>query len=300
MRQFVSRTHLGGVLRPIALLLLTNLTLATALPAQSWDPGPLATPTPLPKDGLPADRKAFWQWLSDSIDTLSPDQVLSSRERVYFYISQFAKAKAGAFPPMADSVATRLFAAAAWMGIPGSDLVVAAVDPSFKRGESPPIPPGLSLSLHPPNFLLASDDQAWAVCFPYYFMTTPVGRQTPDNGVATEMAIISTLFAPDSGDYGSSQATILVAAGPIADSAAHVGLWLGQLGVHPDQGAGPADLGQWFAASDDNPVQRVAVVRQLPTRIVVIGYTGVRGTFEANRPHFLDFVRTLGTGQCAG
>jgi hypothetical protein len=119
------------------------------------------------------------------------------------------------------------------------------------------------------------------------------------NGVSTEIATLSTLFAPDRGAPGSSQATILIAAAPVADSAEHVGEWVKQLSVNRSRGGSSARRGEWYAASASDGMQREAVVLRLQTRVVLVAYLGLPGTFEANRPHFIDLLRTLSPQRCA-
>jgi hypothetical protein len=288
-------------MRSLVSTTLFLLLTATADPAQSqsWDPGPLKTPTPIPNDGLPSERRAFFAWLGSNPSTKSEVDVQRARERVYAYISQLAKRYGGFFPASSDTEAISLFTSAANLGITGPDMVVRALAPHSTAPSSTPSPEGLSLNFHPPLYSLSSSDGNWAVCFPYYFMPAPLGRQQPANGVATELAVISTLFAADQGSSGASQATIMIAAAPTADSAKHVALWLGQLGVAPAPLTGPSDLGQWYTAPSQEPMRREAVVRRLPDRIVLVAYIGLPGTFEANRPHFLDLLRTLSPRHCA-
>ena len=124
-------------------------------------------------------------------------------------------------------------------------------------------------------------------------------QRVPANEVTTEVAMLSTLFAPDHGAPGSSQATLLILAAPPADSARHVALWLGQLGLERAPAAGPPTLGEWYEAPGAEAMRRQAVIRRLPQRVVIMAYLGLGGTFEANRPHFLNVLRTLGAGACA-
>jgi hypothetical protein len=163
---------------------------------------------------------------------------------------------------------------------------------------SVPIPPGVRLALQPPTFSLSSADSSWALCYPYYFMAVLGGRQTPDTGVPTDVAVLSTLTAADSGATGSSQATILVLAAAVSDSATHVNSWLKRLNVNPVPT--PRGMsGQWFSGQPTEPMRREAVVVRLPKRVVLLAYVGLAGTFESNRPHFLNLVRTLAPTRCA-
>ena len=277
-------------------LVLMAIAPPTLLIAQAWDPSPLKSPTPIPRDGLPLERAAFFHWLRTS--ALSDDENQKARERVYTYVSVLAKRYAGAFPSAGDTAAISLFRSAASLGVAGADRVLAALSSEASK-EPAPIAPGLKLSFQPPLFSLASDDSAWVVCFPYYFMPAPAGRQTPNNGVSTEIAVLSTLVAPDSGEAASSQATIFIAAAPISDSADHATLWIRQLGVSPVAAPGVSIPGQWFRSPEAQPMRREAVIRKLPQRVVILAYIGLPGTFESNRPHFLDLLRTLAPGRCA-
>jgi hypothetical protein len=191
-----------------------------------------------------------------------------------------------------------LFRSAVRLGVAGADQVVAALDPAL-GGETVQMPAGLTLSLQTPFFSLASDDHTWVLCFPYYFMPAPVGRQTLNNGVVTELAVVSTLVAPDSGIPGASQATIMIAAAPAADSLRHVAMWIRLLDVRPVPAPRPVRAGQWFQSATDIPMRREAVVIRLPQRVLVIAYSGLPGTFETNRTHFLAVVRTVAPQRCA-
>lgn len=282
-------------MRAFVLVIIAAIAPAS-LGAQAWDPAPLRSPTPIPRDGLPLERAAFFQWLRGS--SLSPDDNQKARERVYTYVSETAKRDAGAFPTQGDTAALTLFRSAVSLGVQGADLILAVLDPQA-GGSLGPIPPGLKLSLEPPVFTLRSDDSTWAVCFPYYFMPALAGRQTPNNGVLTEIAVLSTLVAPDSGESGASQATIFIAAAPIADSANHAALWTRQLGVNPVPAPGPSMPGQWFRSPEGERMHREAVIRRLPQRVVILAYVGLAGTYESNRPHFLDLLRTLAPNRCA-
>ncbi len=165
-----------------------------------------------------------------------------------------------------------------------------------------PVPtpiPGFDLAFRPPLFALTSDDSTWGVCFPYYFMAAPGGRQTPANGISTELVVLSTLVAPDRSPAGSSQATIFIAAAPVADSLKHVTTWLKQFGVGPVTSPPESAAGSWFASPAAEPMRRLATIRRLPQRVLVIFYIGQPGTFETNRPHFFNLLATLRDGRCA-
>jgi hypothetical protein len=299
-QHFVRQHTSGAFLRPSTVLAVTILLAPVPAQAQGWDPAPLQSSTPVPRDGLPARRKAFFAWLSQNASRLSQNEVQRVHERVYAYISQLAKQNAGRFPASGDSAAFGLFRAAASLGITGADRVARALYPRPAELPAPAPVPGFNLTLRPPLFALSSDDASWGVCFPYYFMTAPAGRQTSSKtGVRTEVAILSTLFAADRGPAGSSQATVILAAAPLADSAKHVATWLSQFGLEPGPAPAEGGDGAWYTSPAAEPMHRLAVIRRLPTRVLVVIYLGLPGTFETNRPHFFNLLATVTPGQCA-
>jgi hypothetical protein len=281
--------RLGSAIAAIALLA------ATSVEAQGWDHRPLRSSTPVPRDGLPVDRGAFQVWLSRNASGLSREQGQRVHERLYVYISDLAKRRGGRFPEVADTAAFELFRFAASVGAVGADRVARALHPNRAALPPPASVPGFKLTLRPPFFALASDDGSWGVCYPYYFMAAPAGRQRASSGVVTELVVLSTLFAPDSGPAGSSQSTVLLAAAPVIDSTKHVTTWLTQLAVSPAPAPAQGAAGAWYASPRSELMQRLVVVRRLPTRVLVAAYLGQAGTFQSNRPHFFDLLATLGS-----
>lgn len=281
----------------VLILIPILISLSSPVHAQDWDPAPFRSATPIPRDGLPPERGAFLAWL-DHNSSLTQQSSQRARERLYAYISDLAKRQGGGFPRRTDTAAFNLFRVAAGTGATGADRVARALRPSAKL-PPPAAVPAFTLALTPPLFRLASDDGTWGVCYPYYFMAAPVGRQRPSNGVLTEVVVLSTLFAPDQGQPGSSQATILLAAAPVADSAKHVAAWLAQLGVKATSAPPEDRTGAWYASPPADPMHRLVVIHRLPARVMVIAYLGLGGTFETNRPHFFNLLTTVRSGRCA-
>jgi hypothetical protein len=130
-------------------------------------------------------------------------------------------------------------------------------------------------------------------------MAAPAAPQRIANGVLTEIVVLSTLFAPDHGQAGSSQATIIITAAPVADSLKHVSSWLTQFGLSPTSAPPEDPSGAWYASPPADAMHRLAIVRRLGTRVFVVAYLGLEGTFQSNRPHFFNLLATVMSGQCA-
>jgi hypothetical protein len=238
--------------------------------AQRWSVEPLNTSTPLPRGELPTDRQVFLRWIQQS--GLSDQQVQAARELLFAFVAMETKRARGAFV-QGDTALATLFRAAAGLGIAGAADVYQALMPAATPVRAAPLPTGVTLTFQAPNFTLASADSSWSLCVPHYFMAAPLGRQILANGVQTELAVVSTLTAADSSPAGASQATMLIAAAPPSDSTAHVNLWLQQLRLNP--GRPLASAGFWYSAGPNEPMRRIAVVRRLPRRVVLITYHGV-------------------------
>ena len=286
-------------MRPASLVTLVVLLLPPAARAQAWDPAPFRSATPIPRDGLPPERSAFLAWLASALGSLTQEDAQRAQERLYTYISAIAKQRTGRFPQVTDTIALSLFRSAASIGVAGADQVARALNPHPERLPAAGTVPDFRLSLHPPLFTLASDDGSWGVCFPYYFMAAPAGRQRPSSGVLTELVVLSTLVAPDRGPSGSSQATILLAAASIADSAKHVTAWLTQFDLHPTSAPLEDPAGIWYESPPGDPMHRLAVIQRLPKRVLVAVFLGLDGTFESNRPHLFNVLATIRSGHCA-
>jgi hypothetical protein len=297
-RPAISSGRRRRAFRLVSTLPLLTLLTATAFLPHGWDPRPLRSTTPIPRDGLPPEQKAFQAWVSQNGPRLTPEQRQRVHERLYAYISARAKQLDGRFPEKGDTAAFELFRFGASMGAVGADRVARALYPDPAKLPSPASISGFDLSLRPPLFQLASDDGSWAVCYPYYFMTAPSGRQRLSSGILTEVAVLSTLFAADSGPAGSSQATVLLAAAPVMDSTRHISAWVTQLGVRPTAVPPEGGPGAWYASSSSDQMRRLVVVRRLPHRVLVIAYLGLPGTFETNRPHFFNLLSTLAPQHC--
>jgi hypothetical protein len=263
--------------------------------AQGWSTAPLRAATPTPRDGLPPTRDAFNAWLRTHGDSLTVPQARAARERLHAYLSGEAKVRGGALPGPLDSAAIGTFALAARLGDPGALLVTqqwTGLKPPWEIRHR-----GMSVRFEPPYLVASGKDELWRVCYPFFFMTELVGFDVTAQQVATETVILSTLVAPDKLSAGASAAHVFIAAAAPADSAAFVREAVVNFGLEP---MGPTETrGAWYHGPAASPLPSVAVVRRLPQRVVLMVYTGARGTFEVNRPHFETLVARLGTGACA-
>ena len=161
-----------------------------------------------------------------------------------------------------------------------------------------PVPGSLSLELDGDTFELASGVGDWSVDFPFYFMVWNLEDFVAKNGMRTQLAGISTGAARHEGVEGHSQATLLLMFSPGADHAAFSSYWTTQFGVADQLPPGTTDLAKRKARVLYNPATHLhteAVLWQTPTGSFALTYSGIDGTYEWNRAHFVDFFRSVRT-----
>lgn len=276
-------------------LALALLAAGGPLAAQGWSTAPLRAATPVPRDGLPPERAAFNAWLREHKGTLTADQRRAARDRLHAYASAEAKVRGGALPAPGDTNAISPFVLAGGLGDPGAFLLTAW----WSGARAPHVleQAGLTVGFAPPYLVAGSTDGAWRVCYPFFFATEPMGTEVLPSGVRAQTLILSTLVTADKSEQGASAAHVVVSAAAPADSARFVQDLVARLALRP---MGKVEApGAWYTGPDGQLQPTVAVVRRLPQRVVLLAYTGTRGPFEVNRPHFETLAARLGTGPCA-
>ena len=159
-----------------------------------------------------------------------------------------------------------------------------------------PVPPEFALALEGDMLRLSSARGGWSVEVPYYFMVFGLSEFDTKNGPRTQLAIVSTGAAKHEGIPGQSQGSLRLFAGPGQSGGDFARYW--QLTLGFDSGSKREALG----IADLKSLKRFDAEARIHTEIVswqgangplVVYYAGVQGVYEANRAHFLDFVRSL-------
>lgn len=249
-----------------------------------------------------AESVSVTNWLNANFQSLDDRQRQGVREHIHALIDvqvKLAYAKHGSFRlPDRSHLLGSLYSWAGRLGIYGSDLVSGAVqgpDPMF-RTVAPRPPAGLELGLFGPSLVLASTEGQWQARMPFHFFIFRLNAGPDAAGRRREVAVLSTGTAPDAAPPGYSQATIAL------------------IFVHGE--ADPAFEQNWaqhFRVPMSAPLQPVEATgyhsrihRATPGRLftelvhartmrgdMAIVYSGLDGTYQANRPHFIDFLRLL-------
>ncbi len=287
----------------LRLLLPTLMALTTPGIAngQVFSTAPLLTPSVMPNDSMPGTSRAFLEWLRRADSSTVATRAQQIREHLYGLIAvalkqRFASTQASELPT-GDTTLAQLFEWADRFSVPGAADVAQAIDARHRSAVTPRPSNGFQLSFSAPAFSLATEYGKWMVRFPYFFMIGAVTRQRLANGVENDVATLSTLTAPNNTTIGgASQATILILSARTSDLPSYVAFWLQQLQIPPtDTVANPIPQAtrSYQHFDPDAGFWKELVALKIPSGSLVVAYIGLDGTYQANRPHFLDLLMSL-------
>ena len=116
------------------------------------------------------------------------------------------------------------------------------------------------------------------------------------SGAWTEAIAISTGTAPDAAPPGYSQATIGLVVVSEADREAFEADWAGRLRVDAGKKAEPVAGTKYDSRASYDARTRMhteLIIVQSAKGAAAVFYGGLDGTYQANRPHFVDFLKRL-------
>ena len=241
-------------------------------------------------------------WLTANYTRMDPGQTQGAREHLHALIDSRVKelyAKTGALlPKEPDPVLAMLYSWAGRLGVYGADTVYAALRGTYVVKPPPgPLPPeGLAVELRNDSLTIASSAGAWQASVPYHFFIFTLSSGVGSDSKRTEAAAISTGTAPDLARPGYSQATIAVVFTFGADIKSFEPEWGERMQI-PLQGE-PIPLGDTkyrsrTAYDERLRLHKEVVFIQSSKGVFAILYSGLDGTYQANRPHFLNFLETF-------
>ena len=282
-----------------AIFLLSSFGVGSA-DAQAYELRPLRAPTAFAVTSMPTEPGPFMSWLGTRANTLSEDGVSAAREQLFAIIAAAVKQRvrsgSPALAPSPDSLVAQLYEWGHRLGLPGARLVALRLGYSPRPSDPAPLEtPGISIRFDS-MYTVVGEADGWMVRFPHYFMIGTASRQLLGNGAETGILVLSTLFAKDAtARPGASQATImLLSAGvPAPEMTA---FWLQQLGMTPGDtvaNTAHAAVRTYRARDSKTRMTKEMVVFAPAGRTILAVYAGNDGTYETNRPHFLDLLNSL-------
>ncbi len=268
---------------------------------QGYSTAPLRDPI-FDVAGVLVETTAINNWLNSNYKGLSYQEMKGPREHLYYLIDSRVKdtfSRTGRiYPAEHDVILELLFSWAERLGAYGGSLVYNRLRSRASR-ELPTqlrAPKGMSIELNDDLLKVQSVDGRWSVAFPYYFMLWNVADFNAKNGLRTQIIALSTGAAKDKSQAGHSQATLLLIFSPGADTNIFLTSWRQQLsiGVPKEEKVLPVrGLRAQHRFDPQNQLHTEFVgwtEKQGPFAVV---YTGIEGTYQWNRLHFLDFLRAL-------
>lgn len=251
---------------------------------------------------LVVEATALNNWLNINYKNLTPAQMIGPREHLYYLINSYIKhlyTKDGIIlPAESDLVLESLFYWSEQLAVFGGSQIFNAVK-SADRPNMPElmqVPEPFVLSLEGDLFEIESKTEGWSVTFPYYFMVSTISDFTAKNGMRTQLISLSTGSAVDESPAGKSQATLMLAYSPGANIDDFSGFWLGNLGfVEPakTKSLNGGARSSFYSYSTETLLHTEISIWEEPNGVFAVVYMGIDGTYQWNRPHFLDFVRAL-------
>ncbi len=257
--------------------------------------------SPLDPAKVPVEFVGLNNWLNGNAQRLDAEQTQYIRETLFSLIDWEVKqlfARNGSIVAASDNdFLERLFFWADQLGVYGAadarDTV--ATDPGAIPARTA-VPPTFGLSLERGYFTLSSHTADWRVSFPYHFMVWRLQEFVSNAGAPTQIATVSTGFGHHQGRPGFSQATLMILSSQSQSLAAFEDFWRPRGGIPPTAAARPIEIAGFSAYKGFDDATRIhteIVFFEGRTGPVAVFYMGVDGTYQWNRPHFLDFLRSM-------
>lgn len=241
-------------------------------------------------------------WLIENHQTLTPQQRQGVREHLHVLIDSrvkeiYARDKT-ILPKDPDPLLAELFSWAGRLGVYGADEAGRSVRGSsaLQAASGPRPPAGLELSLQGDQLRVNSASGGWALAVPYHFFIFNLANAVGSDGQRVQAAIISTGSAPDAAPPGYSQATFGVFFTPDAKPDAFSRTWLQRFDI--DSGVAPKRIGSTAFESRTvydakTRLHKEAVFVPMKKGTLMVLYSGLDGTYQWNRPHFIDLLASL-------
>ena len=248
-----------------------------------------------------AEFVKFNNWLNGNFESVPAQNRQRMKEHLYSIIDSDVKqlyAREGVLHPGdRDSILPICFAWATRMGGFGAHSVLEGLDPKAAATvkSTASIPRSFKLKVRGDMLELSSTWGDWTAVFPYYFMVGDLQQLRTASDLRTQAATVSTGFARHTSDGGHSQATILLLYSPEGSPKSFKNFWLKSLNLTTADASGKKvhGLESFYRFDGSANMHTEAVFPSVDKGAMAILYTGLAGTYEHNRPHFIDFVKAL-------
>lgn len=248
------------------------------------------------------EAAAINNWLNANIQKLSYEQMKGPREHLYYLIDSRVKqlyaSEKRVLPAKHDPILEILFSWSEHLGVFGGAYAFNAVKSpsSAPKVAGMKLPEGFALNLVNDTLTLSSN-LGWSITIPYYFMIWNVSDFTAKGGPRTQLVTLSTGAAKDKSQAGRSQATLMFLFSP-EKYESFERYWRGLMGIPASiklDALRVKGLQSRHVIDDGTRLHKEFTSWSGPAGSFAVVYLGIEGTYEWNRPHFIDFLRTTKT-----
>jgi hypothetical protein len=198
--------------------------------------------------------------------------------------------------PADDLILRETFRWASVMRVPGAQMVWSRLAPGVTQADLPStVPSAFNLTLNGSYLTLSASSPAWSATFPYHFMVADLRDFETSNGQRTLMSIVSTGFGRHNGD-GASQATLMLISSSGESPEAFSDFWLQGFGFDGEVTSGdnlPDGFASYRRFDAETKLHYEVLFPDSRKSLVAVAYLGIDGTYQWNRPHFLNFLKNL-------
>ncbi|MEL6554807.1 MAG: hypothetical protein AAFQ63_15275 [Cyanobacteria bacterium J06621_11] len=243
-------------------------------------------------------------WLNENYSDLNRNQLKNVREHLYYLIDSRIKTlysrSSVILPTEPDPILESLFAWAEPLGVYGGNLAYNAVNAadSVDRPARLTKPETIALNMEDDLLTVSSSEHGWQFEIPYYFMMTELGEFNLRGNLPVQSAMLSTGASQDETELGHSQGTLIFMFSPESDAAT--------LGSTVREAFGISDRAQEKTLEEVSQIsyyeqdteQGLNLHKEITTwenesGAYSVVFVGAEGTYQWNRPHFIDFVSSL-------
>lgn len=248
------------------------------------------------------ETTAFNNWLNTNYGNLEVDKMKGLREHLFYIItSRVAENYACdgvVYPSSHDLILETLFSWSERLGVFGGHLIYNSLKRDSLSEMKPlmKLPESITIALADDMLKVSSPSEGWSTKIPYYFTIWQISDFKATNGVRTQLFSLSTSAAKHEGQPGHSQATIMFMFAPGGDIKEFINYWSNLLQIAPDDDTLTLPVRSLKSHQRfDESTKMYTEFVSWPTRKGPIGvaYMGINGTFQTDRPHFLDFIRSV-------
>lgn len=295
-------------LRAAAACLLAMFAQPSAVVAQTgaatlpngYSAVPLREPSALSAQQLEEETRKLLAWLEANGPGLTRAQMAGPREQAYYLIGERIKhlyaAEQRILPDRRDRVLQMLFMNADNLGVHGGSQIFEVLkDPAMP---SMPVragmPRGLSVALEG-DLLRVRSDLGWTFAVPYHFMIWQAADQQRPGG-RIQAVTLSTGTASDRSALGHSQATLMMFFSPQGIAAIPMDVLRTQLGPldgTPRNALGIRGLLSQHVVNETTKLHSEVTSWIDESGAYLVVYSGNDGSYQTNRPHFLDFLNSI-------